>query len=113
MGIVFRAMHLRLGRPVAIKMMLGGMYAGQREKDRFRREAQAVAGLGHPNVVQIYDIGDVDGRLYFTMELVDGGSLGQKLAGTPQPARHAAELVATPAGGDPASPAGRNVPPDL
>jgi serine/threonine-protein kinase len=83
---------------VAIKMMLGGIYAGQREKDRFRREAQAVAGLGHPNVVQIYDIGDVDGRPFFTMELVDGGSLGQKLAGTPQPARQAAQLVATLAG---------------
>src|SRR5260221_11805164 len=92
MGVVFRAKHLLLGRPVAIKMMLGGMYAGQREKDRFRREAQAVAGLGHPNVVQIYDIGDVDGRLYFTMELLDGGSLGQKLPGTPQPAPQAAQL---------------------
>jgi serine/threonine-protein kinase len=98
MGVVFRARHLRLNRTVALKMLLGGAYAGRRERDRFQREAEAVAGLRHPNVVQIYDIGDVDGRPYFTMELVEGGSLARKLAGTPQPAREAAQLLATLAG---------------
>ncbi|HJZ53605.1 MAG TPA: serine/threonine-protein kinase, partial [Gemmataceae bacterium] len=98
MGIVFRARHLRLNRPVALKTMLAGAYASPRERKRFQREAEAVAGQRHPNVVQIYDIGDVDGRPYFTMELVDGGSLFQKLAGTPQPVHQAAQLAATLAG---------------
>src|SRR4029077_17001664 len=49
----------------------------------------------HPSIVQVYDVGDFDGRPYFTMELLDGGSLSQALAGTPQPARQAVALVAT------------------
>jgi serine/threonine-protein kinase len=57
-----------------------------------------VAGLRHKNVVQIYDVGEADGRPYFTMEFIDGDSLARRLAGTPQPARRAAELVATLAG---------------
>jgi serine/threonine-protein kinase len=95
MGIVFLARHLRLKRRVALKMALNGAYAGTRERARFQREAEAVAGLRHPNIVQIYEIGEADGRPYFTMELVEGGSLSRKLAGTPQPARQAAELMAT------------------
>ena len=68
---------------------------GLHERERFQREAEAVASLRHPNVVQIHDVGDSDGRPYFTMEYVEGGSLAQKLAGTPQPAREAAALLAT------------------
>jgi serine/threonine-protein kinase len=98
MGIVFRARHLRLKRSVALKMTLTGDYTEPRARERFHREAEAAAGLRHPNVVQIYDIGDADGRPYLTMELVEGGSLAQKLAGTPQPARQAAELLAVLAG---------------
>jgi len=98
MGVVFRARHLRLNRAVALKMALAGAYAGPHERERFQREAEAVAGLRHPNVVQIHDVGDSDGRPYFTMEYVEGGSLAQKLAGTPQPARQAAALLATLAG---------------
>jgi serine/threonine-protein kinase len=98
MGIVFRARHLPLNRLVALKMALAGAFAEPLERLRFQREAEAVARLHHPNVVQIYDIGEADGRPYFTMQLVDGGSLAQKLAGTPQPAREAAQLVATLAG---------------
>ncbi len=94
MGVVFRARHLSLDRVVAIKMALAGAYAGPHERERFQREAEAVAALRHPNVVQIHDVGESDGRPYFTMELVEGGSLAQKLAGTPQPARQAAALVA-------------------
>jgi serine/threonine-protein kinase len=94
-GIVVRAKHLRLNRPVALKMVLAGAYASPRQEASLQREAEAVAGLRHPNVVQVYDVGDVDGRPYFTMELVDGGSLAQKLAGAPQPGRQAAVLVAT------------------
>jgi serine/threonine-protein kinase len=97
-GVVYRARHLRLNRAVALKMLLAGPYARPEELERFLREAQAVAGLRHPNVVQVYDVGDADGRPYFTMELVEGGSLSQKLAGAPQPAAWAASLVATLAG---------------
>jgi predicted Ser/Thr protein kinase/tetratricopeptide (TPR) repeat protein len=98
MGVVFRARQLRLGRVVALKMALAEAYAGPRERERFQREAEAVAALRHPNIVQIYDVGDSEGRPYFTMEYVEGGSLAQKLAGTPQPARQAAALLATLAG---------------
>src|SRR5262245_37847490 len=98
MGVVFRARHLRLNRIVALKMTLAGAYAGPRERDRFQREAEAVARLQHPNVVQIHDVGESDGRPYFTMEFAAGGSLAQKLSGHPQPAREGAALVATLAG---------------
>jgi serine/threonine-protein kinase len=95
MGVVFRVRHLRLNRLVALKIALAGEYAGPQERERFQREVEAVAGLRHPNVVQIFDVGDTDGRSYFTMEYLEGGNLARQLAGTPQPARQAAQLVAT------------------
>jgi serine/threonine-protein kinase len=95
MGVVYKAWHRRLNRAVALKMLLAGPYARPEELERFLREAEAVAGLRHANVVQVYDVGDLDGRPYFTMEYVEGGSLARKLAGTPQPADQAASLVAT------------------
>jgi tetratricopeptide (TPR) repeat protein len=95
MGVVYRAWHLRLNRPVALKMILAGPYAQPKELERFLREAQAVAALHHPNVVQVHDVGDVDGRPYFTMELVEGGNLAEKIKGAPQPARQAVALIAT------------------
>jgi serine/threonine-protein kinase len=95
MGVVYKARHLRLNRTVALKMLLAGAYAAPHELARFQREAEAVAGLRHANIVQVYDVGDHEGRPYFTMEFVEGGSLAQKLAGIPQPARQAAALAAT------------------
>jgi serine/threonine-protein kinase len=95
MGVVYRARHLRLGRLVALKMALADSCAGPNERERFRQEAEAVAALRHPNLVQVYDAGDCAGRPFFTMELIDGGSLAQRLAGTPQPAHQAAALLAT------------------
>jgi serine/threonine-protein kinase len=94
MGVVYKAWHRRLNRPVALKMLLAGAYAQPQELERFLREAEAIAGLRHPNIVQVHDVGDVAGRPYFTMEYVEGGSLAEKIAGTPQPAREAAALVA-------------------
>ena len=82
MGVVFKARHSRLNRVVALKMALGGAYAGAKERERFQREVEAVAALRQPNIVQVYDVGDADGRPYFTMEYLEGGSLDQKLAGT-------------------------------
>jgi serine/threonine-protein kinase len=93
MGVVYKARHPRLNRTVALKMLLAGPYAGPGELERFLREAETVAGLRHANIVQVHEAGDVDGRPYFTMEFVEGGSLAQKLGGTPQPARQAAALV--------------------
>jgi WD40 repeat protein len=98
MGVVFRARHLRLGRVVALKMALGGAYADAVERERFQQEAEAVAALRHPGIVQIYDIGEHEGQPYFTMEFVEGGSLAQKLVGAPQPARQAAALAVALAG---------------
>jgi len=94
MGIVFQARHLRLNRPVALKMILAGPYANPEERKRFVQESEAVASLRHPNIVQVFDAGEIDGRAYFTMELVEGGRLSEKVAGTPQPALEAAALVA-------------------
>ena len=98
-GIVYRARDCRLDRTVAIKMLLAGRSAKPRELDRFWREAKALAGLRHGNIVAIYDVGEHDGRIYFTMEYLAGGSLAKKLKGTPQPALKAALLVATLAEG--------------
>src|SRR5271165_997591 len=95
MGVVYRACHLRLNRAVALKMLLAGPCARPEELERFLRESQAVAGLGHPNIVQVYDMGDVEGRPYFTMELVEGGNLADQVRGAPQPPHQAAACVAT------------------
>ena len=98
MGVVYKAWDLRLKRPVAFKMLLAGAYARPEERERFLREAEAAAGLRHPNIVAVYDVGDHEGRPYFTMEFVEGGSLAQQLGGKPLPVRRAATLVATLAG---------------
>jgi serine/threonine-protein kinase len=95
MGIVYKARDLRLHRLVALKMLLAGAYAGSAERERFVREAEAVAALRHANIVQVHGAGDHDGRPYFTMEYLEGGSLAQMLSGTPQPPRQAATLLAT------------------
>jgi serine/threonine-protein kinase len=95
MGIVYQARHVRLNRPVALKMLLAGAYAGPQERRRFLREAEAVAGLRHPNIVQVHDLGEHDGQPYFTMEYVEGGSLAQRLTDTPLGVGYAAALVAT------------------
>ena len=95
MGIVFRARHLKLNRLIALKMLLSGAFASRQERTRFMREAEAVAGLQHPNIVQVFDVGELERRPFFTMELLEGGSLAQRLAGAPQPAVKSAQLLAT------------------
>src|SRR5262249_23986875 len=94
MGVVYKAWHQRLQRPVAIKMLLAGSYAQPQELERFLREAETLAGLRHANIVQVHEAGDVDGRPYFAMEFIEGGSLAESLAGMPLPARQAVALTA-------------------
>lgn len=95
MGIVYKARHLALKRTVALKMVLAGGHAGPQELARFRIEAEAVARLHHPNIVQIYEVNEVDGHPYCALEFVAGGNLAEKLAADPLPLRDAAVLVET------------------
>jgi serine/threonine-protein kinase len=66
MGVVYKAWHLRLRRPVAVKILLAGTYVQPQELERFLREAETIASLRHPNIVQVHEAGDLDGRPYFT-----------------------------------------------
>lgn len=94
-GAVYKARHLGLDRIVVIKMLLAGPFATTSELARFFRESKSLAALNHPNIVQVYDVGEVDGRPYYTMEYCKGGTLAQKLAGKPQKISDAVDLVST------------------
>jgi WD40 repeat protein len=101
MGVVYRARQEKLKRTVALKMILSGAHAGAADLARFRAEAEAVARLQHPNIVQIYEVGEWRAAPnspplpFFALEFVDGGSLASRMAGTPLPAREAAQLTET------------------
>lgn len=95
MGVVYRARQVALQRTVALKMVLNGAHAGPKELARFRAEAAVIARLQHPNIVQVYEVGEAAGRPYFALEFVAGGSLAQYLRGTPQPTLPAARMVET------------------
>ncbi len=95
MGVVYLAVQDTLKRPVALKIIRHGVQATQAERARFLAEAEAVARLHHPNIVQIHEVGDQDGLYYLVLEFVEGGSLDRRLAGTPQEPRAAARLIET------------------
>jgi tetratricopeptide (TPR) repeat protein len=94
MGVVFKARHAQLDRLVAIKMILAGACASDDATRRFQAEAESVARLQHPHIVQIHDMGEHEGQQYLVLEHLDGGSLAHRISGKPQAARLAAEIVA-------------------
>jgi serine/threonine protein kinase len=95
MGVVYKARQQSLKRIVALKMIRDGALADEEARKRFRREAVAVARLRHPHIVQVYEIGEQDGCPFFALEYVEGGSLAQRVRGTPQAPGEAARLVET------------------
>jgi WD40 repeat protein/tRNA A-37 threonylcarbamoyl transferase component Bud32 len=95
MGVVYKARQRSLGRIVALKMILAGPHARAEDLARFRREAEVIAKLAHPNIVQIHEVGEHEGRPFLSLEFVDGGGLDKKLGGAPLPAHDAARLIET------------------
>jgi eukaryotic-like serine/threonine-protein kinase len=93
MGVVYKARHIKLNRLTALKMVLAGAHAGPSQLARFQLEAEAVASLQHPNIVQVYEVGEQDGCPYLALEFVEGGALDGLLADQPLPPREAAALV--------------------
>jgi tetratricopeptide (TPR) repeat protein len=98
MGVVYRARQRGLERLVALKMIRGGPHAAPEHLARFQIEARSVARLRHPNVVQIFDVGQTGDLPFVALELLEGGSLESRVGGTPQPERSSAELMMTLAG---------------
>src|SRR5260221_5349358 len=94
MGVVFLARGRRLGPHVALKMILAGAQSGNAERARFRLEAETVARLQHPNIVQIFEVGEWNGQPYLALEYVGGGPLSKQL-GKPLPPQSAAALAET------------------
>ncbi len=95
MGVVYRARQVALNRIVAIKTLRKQEMAASQDLERFRFEAEIVAQFQHPNIVQLYHIGEHEGQPFLAFEYVEGGSLAKKIDGKPQPWRNAAAIVET------------------
>ena len=95
MGVVYEARQIGLNRRIALKMLPPGLRTDPEQLVRFHHEAESVARLHHPNIVEVHETGEHDGRPYFSLELVEGGSLAKLLAAGPVPPRRTAELVET------------------
>ncbi len=95
MGVVYRAEQTSLNRTVAVKMIRSSMLASEEDVARFKMEAEAAAGLDHPNIVPIYDVGELEGQHYFSMKLIEGTTLDRELETLRRNPRTAVELMAT------------------
>jgi formylglycine-generating enzyme required for sulfatase activity len=98
MGVVYKAQQMALRRVVALKMILHGDFVGEDQRKRFQGEAEAIAALQHPHIVQVHEVGEHNGVPYFSLEYCAGGSLADQLDGTPWEPKRAAALVQTLAG---------------
>lgn len=92
MGVVFRARHTRLKRHVALKLMKESVAATESDLKRFQLEAEAAARLRHPNIVQVFEVGEEDGYQYIAMELIEGMNLSQLTDREPQLPHSAARV---------------------
>src|SRR5690348_10574989 len=95
MGVVYRGRQLKANRLVALKMIRAVEHASPQDRLRFQIETEAVARLQHPNIVQLYEVGEVRGQPYFSLEFCDGSTLGEQLRKKPLTSREAAELIET------------------
>jgi WD40 repeat protein len=93
MGVVYKAWQTDLQRPVALKMILAGRCASAEDVSRLRSEAQSVARLQHPGIVQVYEIGEHEGLPFYSLELVEGCTLAERLQNRPQSPHGSAALV--------------------
>ena len=93
MGVIYRARQKSLDRMVAVKLILRGTLASEEDRQRFLAEATAAAQLDHPNIVPIYEVGDHNGQLFFSMPVIAGKTLAERLAEGPMAGREAARLV--------------------
>jgi len=98
MGVVYKARQVSANRFVAVKLILAGQLSSAADVQRFRSEAEAAANLDHPPIVPIFEVGEHNGQQYYSMKLVEGGSLGQHNSRLQQASCEAASLLATVAG---------------
>jgi serine/threonine protein kinase/formylglycine-generating enzyme required for sulfatase activity len=93
MGVVYRACQVTANRMVAVKTILAGQLISEDALERFRREATATAGMDHPGIVPVFEVGAIDGEHFYSMALIHGGSLQDRLKESPLPPRDAAQVV--------------------